>query len=60
MITGFDKALTAIIVPLIAGLLVKFANVNLNDATTQALTIVVLAAVTGFLTWLVPNKPATT
>jgi hypothetical protein len=40
----------------IAGLLVKYANVTLNDTITQALGVLVLAIVTGVVTYLVPNK----
>jgi hypothetical protein len=58
-VTAYDKAIAALLVPIITGLLVKYAGVNLSDANTATLTVLVLAAVTAFATWLVPNKVQT-
>lgn len=52
MLTKFDKALAALIVPFVSGLASHFFGWEVS-AETQATLI---AALTGLFVWLVPNK----
>ena len=55
--TTFNKAIVALVVPIVLLLLAKIGVPNADD-TTQAVSVLVTAIIAAISVYLTPNKPA--